>query len=249
MAAALKKSTASTLTIKSDDAKEIAATPEERIARHVATVAIVQAAVGMEQWSKESVGEADFTALATKISEQTDAMHSGDMKGIESMLFAQALTLQATFTALSRRAALNAGTHIGATDTYLRLALRAQGQCRATLETLANIKNPRPVAFVKQANIANGPQQINNGGNEANNPVVRARGKRKDAKRTIDRYEGNAWQTTGHQSEEQSRPKQSTHGNRGNGPQGREQLKARRRRHATPTRALCGWNCGRWGAR
>ena len=163
MAAALKKSTASTLTIKSDDAKEIAATPEERIARHVATVAIVQAAVGMEQWSKESVGEADFTALATKISEQTDAMHSGDMKGIESMLFAQALTLQATFTALSRRAALNAGTHIGATDTYLRLALRAQGQCRATLETLANIKNPRPVAFVKQANIANGPQQINNG--------------------------------------------------------------------------------------
>ena len=175
MAAALKKSAASTLTIKSDDAKEIAATPEERIARHVATVAIVQAAVGMEQWSKESVGEADFTALATKISEQTDAMHSGDMKGIESMLFAQALTLQATFTALSRRAALNAGTHIGATDTYLRLALRAQGQCRATLETLANIKNPRPVAFVKQANIANGPQQINNGGNEANNPVVRAR--------------------------------------------------------------------------
>lgn len=36
-------------------------------------------------------------------------------------------------------------------------------------------QKPRPVAFVKQANIANGPQQINNGSNEANNPVVRAR--------------------------------------------------------------------------
>ena len=46
---------------------------------------------------------------------------------------------------------------------YMRLALKAQGQCRATLETLANIKNPRPVAFVQQANIAHGPQQVNNG--------------------------------------------------------------------------------------
>ena len=161
MAAAVKKPTASTLTIQSDDAKEIAATPAERIARHAATVATVQAAVAIEPWITQSVGEPDFTALANKISEQTDAMHSGDMKGIESMLFAQALTLQATFTALSRRAALNAGTHMAATDTYLRLALRAQGQCRATLETVANIKNPRPVAFVKQANIAHN-QQVNN---------------------------------------------------------------------------------------
>ena len=90
------------------------------------------------------------------------------------MLFTQSLTLQATFTALSRRAAANSGEHMGATDTYLRLALKAQGQCRATLETLANIKNPRPVAFVKQANITNGPQQINNGSSEATDPIVRA---------------------------------------------------------------------------
>ena len=95
----------------------------------------------------------------------------------QTMLFAQALTLQATFTALSRRAASNAGEYIGATDTYLRLALKAQGQCRATLETLANIKNPRPVAFVKQANFANGPQQVNNGTGDKGGSVVRAREK------------------------------------------------------------------------
>ena len=138
-------------------------------------MAVVQAAVGMELWLTHSVGEPDFTALAEKIREQADAMHSGDMKGIESMLFAQALTLQATFTALSRRAASNAGEYMGATDTYLRLALKAQGQCRATLETLANIKNPRPVAFVKQANISNGPQQVNNGTADTSGAVVRAR--------------------------------------------------------------------------
>jgi hypothetical protein len=47
------------------------------------------------------------------------------------------------------------GEYVDAADTYMRLALRAQSQCRATLETLAAIKNP-PVAFANQANIAHG---------------------------------------------------------------------------------------------
>jgi len=175
MKATASKVKTNTLVVKSDDPTARDATPEERVARHVATVATVQATIGMDLWLTQCVGEPDFTALAHKIRDQTNAMHSGDMKEIESMLFAQALTLQATFTALSRKAAANANEYLAATDTYLRLALKAQGQCRATLETLANIKNPRPLAFVKQANIANGPQQVNNGSREANNPVVRAR--------------------------------------------------------------------------
>ena len=44
----------------------------------------------------------------------------------------------------------------------MRLALKAQGQCRTTLETLATIKNP-PVVYARQANFATGPQQVNNG--------------------------------------------------------------------------------------
>ena len=55
----------------------------------------------------------------------------------------------------------NAGECLDATDKYMRLALKAQSQCRATLETLAGIKNPIP--YIKQTNIANGPQQVNNG--------------------------------------------------------------------------------------
>lgn len=42
--------------------------------------------------------------------------------------------------------------------------MKAQGQCSATLETFADIKNPRPVAFVKQANIAQNQQVNNNAG-------------------------------------------------------------------------------------
>ena len=41
--------------------------------------------------------------------------------------------------------------HLPAAETYMRLALKAQSQCRATLETLANIKNP-PTVFARQAN-------------------------------------------------------------------------------------------------
>src|SRR5690606_12704096 len=79
------------------------------------------------------------------------------------MLIIQAHTLDAIFNNLARRSALNMGEYMGAAETYMKLALRAQNQCRATLQTLGELKNPQPVAFVKQANITSGPQQVNNG--------------------------------------------------------------------------------------
>jgi len=78
------------------------------------------------------------------------------------------------FNELARRAALNMGEHLNATEIYLRHAFKAQAQCRSTLEALAEIKNPRPVAFVKQANIANGPQQINNGEPRAREKTIQS---------------------------------------------------------------------------
>ena len=74
----------------------------------------------------------------------------------------QAVALNAIFTNLALRAHLNIGEHWDAAERYMRLALKAQGQCRTTLETLATIKNP-PTVFARQANIAHGPQQVNNG--------------------------------------------------------------------------------------
>jgi hypothetical protein len=57
-------------------------------------------------------------------------------------------------------------------EANLRLALKAQAQCRATLEAPAEIKNPRPVAFVKQQNVGHNVQ-VNNG--TAPPTVARAR--------------------------------------------------------------------------
>ena len=47
-------------------------------------------------------------------------------------------------------------------ETNLRLALKAQAQCARSIEILAAMKNP-PIVYAKQANIAQGHQQINNG--------------------------------------------------------------------------------------
>jgi hypothetical protein len=74
------------------------------------------------------------------------------------MLTAQAHSLDAIFNKLAQRAALNMGEYMQACETYLKLALRAQSQCRATWETLSTIKNPPVMGYVKQANIAQGHQ-------------------------------------------------------------------------------------------
>ena len=42
------------------------------------------------------------------------------------------------------------------------MALNAQAQSRATISELVDLKYPRQATFVKQSNIANGPQQVNN---------------------------------------------------------------------------------------
>ena len=93
--------------------------------------------------------------------DQAVAVQSGDLSQAESMLMNQATALQSLFVHLAEQ---GIGQTLRANiELFMKLALRAQNQCRATLETLATIKNPPNVAFVKQANISNGPQQVNNG--------------------------------------------------------------------------------------
>ena len=102
----------------------------------------------------------DVPSLIADLRAQGAAVNSGEMRQAEAMLINQATALQSLFARLAERGM--ASTGLPQFEVNMRLALRAQSQCRATLETLAAIKNP-PVIFAKQANIANGHQQINNG--------------------------------------------------------------------------------------
>ncbi|MGB5830963.1 MAG: hypothetical protein WBG92_03110 [Thiohalocapsa sp.] len=119
----------------------------------------MQAAVTIKEYDK-SFGDLDLAGLVDSLTEQTRASSDGDLKRAEAMLTAQAHTLDAIFNNLAQRAIR--AEYMDNLDRYLKLALRAQSQCRATWEALATIKNPPVMGYVRQANIAHGPQQVNN---------------------------------------------------------------------------------------
>jgi hypothetical protein len=102
----------------------------------------------------------DLPGLMATLRAQGEAVNAGNLAQAEAMLINQATALQTVFARLVERGL--GCTEIAPFEANLRMGLRAQSQCRATLETLAAIKNPAPVSFVRQANIAHGPQQVNN---------------------------------------------------------------------------------------
>ena len=136
--------------------------PTEALADAMAHTSLrptVQAALTLLDYNK-AFGEMSINTLVADLGKQCELANKGDLSRAEALLTAQAHTLDAIFHKLARKA-----THVeylNQLDVNLRLALKAQSQCRATVETLAAIKNPQPVAFVRQANIAHGPQQVNN---------------------------------------------------------------------------------------
>lgn len=115
--------------------------------------------IGMMQ-PKNIADEIDTPTMLETLRDQAAAVQRGDMSHAEGMLIHQASSLQALFVRLSERAMEQA--HMPNLEGFMRMALRAQSQCRATLETLATIKNP-PIVYAKQANFAAGHQQVNNG--------------------------------------------------------------------------------------
>ncbi|MBI2783955.1 MAG: hypothetical protein HYX64_07760 [Gammaproteobacteria bacterium] len=118
----------------------------------------VGAASAIELWQKDTH---DVNALTAELSAQVQAVNGGDLRRAEAMLISQAHTLNDVFNILLRR--VTAQTGLLQWEAHMRAAMRAQSQCRMTLEALAEMKNPKAIAFVRQANIANGPQQVNNG--------------------------------------------------------------------------------------
>ncbi len=135
------------------------------------------------KFTQDDEGEAlDGTQCAIVLAKKCEAVRKGNLTSLEDTLTSQATTLDCIFNSLARNAAdhldnkelfehiatnedgkKNKGyPHLEAADKLLRLALKAQSQCAKTLETLALIKNPTSIAFVRQANIGQAVQ-VNNG--------------------------------------------------------------------------------------
>ena len=97
------------------------------------------------------------------LGDKITTIQAGDMQPIEAMLISQAQALQTMFVSLGRMAA--GKTQIGQYTAFMNLALKAQAQSRATIQALVELKYPKQATFVKQANISNGHQQVNNATN------------------------------------------------------------------------------------
>lgn len=146
--------------------------PDARVneAAKLALGSCANAAAVIREYGK-TFGTPDLGTLIEELHASVERVQTGDLKQCEAMLMAQALSLQAMFTSLARRALVQ--DYQSNLEAFLRLALKAQNQSRITLETLAAIKNPLAGAYVHQQNVAVN-QQVNNGppAGRADRPVA-----------------------------------------------------------------------------
>ena len=137
--------------------------PEEAAYARFAMGPALTAAVTVQSYSFNLPGaDVQLPDLVNELAEQCKAVQRGDLHQSESILISQAHALNAIFNKLAWMAKENISSNFDASERLLRLGLKAQTQCRATIETLATVKNP-PVVIARQANVTSGPQQINNG--------------------------------------------------------------------------------------
>ena len=129
---------------------------------HMALLPSVNGAAVIEAYQGNVMGkDADMNVMIDRLRETCTNVKGGDLQTLEAMLTSQATALQTIFTSLARRASTQ--ERLPQYQAFLGLALKAQSQSRATILALVDLKFPRQATFVKQANIAHGPQQVNNG--------------------------------------------------------------------------------------
>ena len=112
--------------------------------------------------------DTEETDIITELQKAGSEVVGGNLGRVERMLVNQAITLDNIFNNMAQRSAKQES--FKGIEVLMRLALKAQAQARSTAEALAMLKNPQP--YIRQANIAQGPQQVNNsytGGSDAEN--------------------------------------------------------------------------------
>ena len=124
----------------------------------------VNAATVIDGYQKNLNGpEVDIVKVIEGLRETCKTVKAGDLSDLEAMLIGQAKALETMFTSLTRRS--QGQDQLKHYVTFLTLALKAQSQSRATIQAVVDLKYPRQISFVRQANISHGHQQVNNGPN------------------------------------------------------------------------------------
>jgi hypothetical protein len=96
--------------------------------------------------------------LTRELEYQNKLLSQGSMERASDILLAQAHSLNALSSHMIRKG--HSSDYVDHLKAYFNIALKAQNQCRMTLETLSEIKNPKPYIQNNKAQY----QQINNNG-------------------------------------------------------------------------------------
>lgn len=138
-----------------DSGASVSSSIDKKNAQHL-TGSAMPAALVVARYSGSL---AEPLAIMEELKGKSASIQAEDLDLVEQMLIHQAIALQSMFMDLAVRA--KGETSLPGMQTLTQLALKAQSGSRATLQTLAELKNPRPV-FVRQTNVAHN-QQVNNG--------------------------------------------------------------------------------------
>jgi len=90
-------------------------------------------------WEEARGSSIDPEAGYDAIQDAVDAVRDGAMAGAKATLVGQAIALNAIFAEMARRGGAMLGRPGNAAERYLKLAMKAQAQCRATLQSLNDI--------------------------------------------------------------------------------------------------------------
>lgn len=132
---------------------------EERRFADVSLDPAASAMAATRMFNKGSFGDQNTTELYSSLSEKGEAATAGELSHYKAMLASQSDTLNSVFTEMARRAALNMGEYIGATESYMRLALKAQAQCKANIEALDRLSSGR-VQTVRHVHVNEGGKAV-----------------------------------------------------------------------------------------
>jgi hypothetical protein len=135
--------------------------PEKAAARALLNPVLNSACVA-KRFSASNASEIELADYISALVDETKKCKKGDIERAKEMLAAQAHALDAMFSALALRAHQNMGDYLGATETYMKLALRAQSQSRATWEALASLSSTRITNNIAQFNASTAPQPVIN---------------------------------------------------------------------------------------
>lgn len=143
--------------------------PDQAKTRHKAAMQMTGSLLTAAHMQCNLLGEEALNGADLTLAEMYAANHEragevidGDLSGLERRLAVQAASLDMLFNQLASRSVLNMGQHLDAAEKYMKLALKAQAQCRTTVEAIHLMHNPTQI--IRQTNIAQGHQQVVNSG-------------------------------------------------------------------------------------